>query len=184
MRICVFCGASPQASDHQLDLARRTGRLLAGTGATLVFGGGGHGMMGAVADSAAEAGGEVIGILPRFLFDREPPHPRVRDLRVVDSMHERKSMMYALSDAFLTLPGGFGTLDETMEVMTWRQLSIHTKPVVFVGAGHFWGGLEQTFARMHGDGFLSDADRGLAAFCAEPEQAMEMLRGMVPVSAD
>lgn len=183
MRICVFCGAAPRVSKDNLDLARQVGGLLAASGATLVFGGGGLGMMGAVASGAVEAGGAVTGILPRFLFDREPPHPQVHDIRVVDTMHERKALMYELSDAFLTLPGGFGTLDETMEVMTWRQLSIHAKPVIFVSASHFWRGVEQTFDQMHADGFLSDADRALAAFATEPEQALALLTSMVSAAA-
>ena len=175
MRVCVFCGASPHASEVHLELARRTGRLLAEAGAGVVFGGGGHGMMGAVAGSAVYAGGEVIGVLPRFLFDREPPHPKVADLRVVETMHERKATMYDLADAFLTLPGGFGTIDETMEVMTWRQLALISKPVVFVGPADFWGGLEATFDAMHAANYLSDTDRTLAAFATTPEEALARL---------
>ena len=133
MKVCVFCGASPLVKDELRQLAMATGQSIAERGWRLVFGGGAHGMMGAVASGALQAGGQVLGVLPRFLFDREPPHPGVGDIQVVDTMHERKARMYAASDAFLTLPGGFGTLDETLEIITWRQLALHDKPVVFVG---------------------------------------------------
>lgn len=178
MNICVFCGASPNSSEEHLAVARATGAYLAKVGATVIFGGGSRGMMGAVATSAVENGASVIGILPRFLFEREPPHPLVADLRIVADMHERKAAMYALADAFLTLPGGFGTLDETLEVLTWRQLSIHDKPVVFVGSEAFWGGLHRTFDEMHRNGFLSDADRRLAAFAPDAPGAWAALNAM------
>ncbi len=117
----------------------------------------------------------MLGVLPRFLFDREPPHPGVTDLKVVDTMHERKAVMYEASQAFLTLPGGFGTLDETLEVITWRQLALHDKPVIFVGGAAVWGGLEQTFDAMHRNGFLSDHDRSLVRFEDSPEAAVAQL---------
>lgn len=175
MRVCIFCGASPQVPDHFLRFARKTGLLLASSVEQVIFGGGAHGMMGAVADGVAEGGGNITGVLPNFLFEREPPHPKVNDIRVVDNMHERKALMYELSDAFMVLPGGFGTMDETMEVVTWRQLSLHEKPVVFVGDKGFWRGLQVTFDTMHQHGFLSERDRGLVAFFDDPEKAMEQL---------
>ena len=177
MKICVFCGASPQVSKSYLRYAYETGSLLASAAEYVVFGGGANGMMGALADGVVESDGRIIGILPRFLFDREPPHPEVYDIRVVDNMHERKAMMYDLSDSFLVLPGGYGTMDETMEVVTWRQLSLHDKPVVFIGQDDFWKGLESTFDTMHQHRFLSDRDRELVSFVRSTEDALDKLRG-------
>lgn len=175
MNICVFGGASPVAAACHLALADQVGQALATARQGVVFGGGHHGIMGAVATAALRHGALVIGVLPRVLFEREPPHPGVTDLRVVESMHERKALMYALSDGFLVLPGGFGTLDEAMEIMTWRQLALHAKPVVFIARDSFWDGLESTFNVMHADGFLSDRDRALAVFVATPEDALRVL---------
>ena len=175
MRVCVFCGASPRVSEAFLRLARETGLLLASSAQSVVFGGGAVGMMGALADGVVDAGGDIIGVLPRFLFDREPPHPKVSDMRVVDSMHDRKAVMYDLSDAFMVLPGGFGTMDETMEIITWRQLSLHDKPVAFVGESDFWQGIESTFNSMHKNGFLSDEDHDLVSFFDSAEMAVRSL---------
>lgn len=172
MTVCVFGGASPVAAQRHKDLAFSVGEGLARIGEAVVFGGGGQGIMGAAASGAVRAGGRVTGVLPRFLFDREPPHPEVDDMRVVADMHARKSMMYELSDAFLVLPGGFGTLEEAMEIMTWRQLALHSKPAVFLGDERFWAGVQATFDIMHADGFLSDADRALAHFSSSVEDAL------------
>lgn len=172
MNVCVFCGASPLVKEEFQLLGRATGRLLAQRGWRLVFGGGSQGMMGAVASGAVEAGGSVLGVLPRFLFEREPPHPGVAEMQIVETMHERKALMYEASHAFLTLPGGYGTLDETLEIITWRQLSLHDKPIVFVGGSSVWGGLEATFDGMHRNGFLTDRDRALVRFEDSPEAAL------------
>lgn len=175
MRTCVFCGASPETPSELRTLALETGGLLASASDYVVFGGGAQGMMGALADGVLQANGNIIGVLPRFLFDREPPHAGVMDMRVVDTMHERKAVMYDLVDSFMVLPGGFGTMDETMEVITWRQLSLHDKPVVFVSKNGFWNGLELTFNAMHENGFLSDRDRSLVSFFSLPEDAISSL---------
>ncbi|WP_126282978.1 TIGR00730 family Rossman fold protein [Burkholderia stagnalis] len=175
MAICVFGGASPTSASRHIKMAYQIGQELARAQKSVIFGGGANGMMGAVASGAVRSGGSVIGILPKFLFDREPPHPEVSDIRVVDSMHARKAMMYGLSEAFLVLPGGFGTLDEAIEVITWRQLSLHTKPIVFVGERLFWAGVEDTFNVMHADGFLTNRDRSLAMFVSTPTEAIVAL---------
>lgn len=172
MALCVFAGASPAADPHWFALAKDLGREIGQSGQTLVFGGGARGMMGAVAQGALDHGGKVIGVLPQFLFDREPPHSGITELQVVATMHDRKAMMYNLSSAFIALPGGFGTLEETLEVLTWRQLSLHDKPVIFLGAEGFWSGMEATFDRMADAGFLTARDRGLARFCATPQEAL------------
>jgi hypothetical protein len=182
MRVCVFGGASPTIGAELVEFGRRTGRLFATHGLGVVFGGGSRGMMGALADGALAAGGEVIGVIPRFLFDREPPHPGVVDMRVVASMHERKQLMYALAHGFVALPGGFGTMEEVMEVLTWRQLSLHSKPIIFLDEAGRWENVEQLFDRMVLDRFLTAANRAIVRFAAGPEQALELLRAAAGVA--
>lgn len=128
-RICVFCGAKPGADPKYAEAARETGRAIAARGWGLVFGGGRVGLMAAVADAALAAGGEVIGVIPRPLMAREPGHPGVARLEIVSDMAVRKQRMIELSDAFVTLPGGLGTLDELFEVLTLRQIRQHAKPI-------------------------------------------------------
>lgn len=172
--VCVFCGASATAQRTFLDLAYRAGQVVAAMPGQLVFGGGGRGMMGALATGALAAGGCVRGIIPRFLTAREPPHPNVGDIHFVDTMHDRKAAMYTAAQAFMILPGGFGTLEEAFEVLTWRQLELHTKPIVFVGTG-FWDGLEYMFQKMLGGGLLTQHDRDLISFVANPEAACQLI---------
>ena len=126
--VCVFCGSSTGEDPAYAEAARDLGRLIAGNGLTLVYGGGHVGLMGVVADAALDAGGEVIGVMPKALVDREISHTSLTKLHVVHSMHERKAMMSELSDAFVALPGGNGTLEEFFEVLTWAQLGEHGKP--------------------------------------------------------
>ena len=133
--ICFYGGASSGLKPVYLETARKAGRMAAERGMTVVFGGGRIGMMGAVADAAMAAGGEVIGIIPQHLQDVEVGHQGVTRLEVVDSMHVRKMRMFELSDAFCSLPGGLGTLDETFEIMTWRQLGLHDKPITALDIG-------------------------------------------------
>ena len=123
-------------------------------GIGLVYGGGSVGLMGVIADTVLARGGEVIGVIPRFLHRREIMHEGVTDLRVVESMHERKALMADLSDGFVALPGGIGTLEETFEAMTWTQLGIHAKPVGLLDVGGFWGPMQELLARAVADGFL------------------------------
>lgn len=135
--VCVYCGSSDTTRPEYLDLATRFGEALAVRGLRLIYGGGSTGLMGAVARGANQAGGDVLGIMPRFLerrevMLREVPH------RVVDTMHERKYMMFEESDAFVVLPGGIGTLEEAVETLSWARLSLHDKPVVFLSEDDFW----------------------------------------------
>jgi uncharacterized protein (TIGR00730 family) len=127
-RICVFCGSSHGLRDAYRESAAAMGRALAARGIALVYGGGGIGLMEVLADAALEAGGHVIGVIPEALVAKELAHRRLSELRVVDSMHERKALMGDLSDAFVALPGGYGTLEELYEVLTWAQLGLHAKP--------------------------------------------------------
>jgi uncharacterized protein (TIGR00730 family) len=138
VRVCVFCGSNSGTDPRYLDAASDVGRRLVERGAGVVYGGGSVGCMGALADAALAAGGEVIGVIPEALAAREVAHRKLTELHVVGSMHERKALMAAHSDAFLALPGGFGTLEELFEVVTWRQLGYHNKPIaLFNVAGYF-----------------------------------------------
>ena len=136
--LCVYCGSSRGLDLGHVDCATRLGRGAARRGIRLVFGGGHVGLMGAVADAALAAGGEVIGVIPQSLMVKEVGHDRLTRLEVVDSMHTRKARMEQLSDAFCALPGGFGTLDELFEIVTWRQLGFHDKPVFLLNQDDFW----------------------------------------------
>jgi uncharacterized protein (TIGR00730 family) len=135
-RICVFCGASQGRGGGYVDLARSVGTGLAERGIGVVYGGGRVGLMGALADAALAAGGEVIGVIPRRLVDRELAHPGLSDLHVVGSLHERKAKMAELADGFIALPGGLGTLEELAEVASWAQLDLHAKPIGLLGS--YW----------------------------------------------
>lgn len=141
--VCVYCGASSAADEVYKKAARDTGRALAGAGMMMVYGGGKSGLMGIAADAALAAGGKVTGIFPKFLEKFEPAHGGLTDHQVVDTMHERKQRMAKLADAFVVLPGGFGTLDEFFEILTWRQLKLHEKPVIVVNIENYWGPLLQ-----------------------------------------
>ena len=136
--VCVFCGSNSGADPAYLALARRVGELLAARGLALVYGGGGIGLMGVVADAVLAAGGHVIGVIPEALAAREVAHRGLPDLRVVGSMHERKALMAELADGFIALPGGLGTLEELFEIVTWAQLGLHAKPCGLVNAGGYY----------------------------------------------
>jgi uncharacterized protein (TIGR00730 family) len=138
MRICVYCGSNSGRSPAYAAAARELGALMAGRSIGLVYGGGNVGLMGIIADAALAAGGEVIGVIPRPLVDRELAHPGLSELRVTGSMHERKQLMHDLSDGFVALPGGFGTLDELFETLTWAQLGVHAKPMGLLDVDGFW----------------------------------------------
>lgn len=141
MRLCVFCGSSSGSKAIYLEMATRLGKALADAGIGLVYGGASVGLMGAVADAALANGGEVIGIIPQALQEKEIAHKGLTDLRVVGSMHERKALMAELSDGFIAMPGGIGTLEELFEVWTWAQLGYHTKPCALLNVDGFYDGL-------------------------------------------
>ena len=137
-RVCVFCAAADGARPEYLQAASDLGKLLVDQGIELVYGGGGRGLMGAVAESVLARGGKAVGVITRFLVDKELAHKRLTALHVVHTMHERKMMMYERSDAFVVLPGGIGTLEEIVELLSWRRLDLHQKPIVFHNPGGFW----------------------------------------------
>lgn len=159
--VCVFCGSKPGNNPLYLDVARQTGRALAERGLTLIYGGGSRGMMGAVADGLLDAGGHAIGIIPDFLVGKEAAHPRVQDMRVVRSMLDRKTMMLTLADAFLTLPGGYGTLDELFEVITWNQLGTISKPCGILNINGFFTPTIEQIDIMVGEGYIHEKNRSL-----------------------
>jgi uncharacterized protein (TIGR00730 family) len=158
-RVCIFCGSSPGHNPIYLDAARRVGRLLAERGLELVYGGAHVGLMGAVADAALAAGGHVIGVIPQSMVDREIAHTGLPDLRIVATMHERKAMMENLSDAFLALPGGMGTLEEVCEIYTWGQLGLHAKPCGLLNVDGYYDPLLRLLDNAVESGFLGAAHR-------------------------
>jgi uncharacterized protein (TIGR00730 family) len=160
-RLAVYCGSATPADPIYIDVARETGRTLAERGIGLVYGGGKLGLMGAVADSALAAGGEVIGVIPQALVDAEVAHRGLTELHVVETMHQRKQAFTDLSDGFVTLPGGTGTMDELWEAMSWAQLGYHAKPVGLLNAAGYYNGLVQFVAKMGEVGFLRPQHRDL-----------------------
>jgi uncharacterized protein (TIGR00730 family) len=159
MRVAVFTGATSGASDDFGNAVTAFGRALAEAGVGIVYGGGRVGLMGRLADAALAGGGEVIGVIPRFLVDRELAHGGLTELRVVASMHERKATMAELADAFVALPGGAGTLDELFEAWTWQQLGLHDKPVALLNAAGYWDPLLAALDHMTSSGLIRAADR-------------------------
>lgn len=174
-RVCVFCGSSPGARREYEQAAREMGRVLASRGIGLVYGGGNVGLMGVVADAALEAGGEVIGVIPHALNDREIAHIGVTDLRVVDSMHTRKAMMADLSDAFIAMPGGFGTFEEFFEAVTWTQLGVHRKPCGLLNVEHFYTSMVEFVDRAVLEGFIRPAHRAAIVIDSDPVRLLDAL---------
>ena len=158
--ICVYCGANTGARPQYTAAAEALGRDMARQDVRLVYGGGSVGLMGVLARAVMEHGGTVTGIIPQFLRDREVMLREVDDLVVTADMHERKRIMFERSDAFVALPGGIGTLEEVVEMMTWAQLDQHAKPVMIVNIGGFWNPLIEQFERMMSEGFLHKAFLG------------------------
>ena len=177
-RVCVFCGASSGRLPAYADAARSLGAALAQRGLGLVYGGGRVGLMGALADAALGAGGEVVGVIPQELVDRELAHAGVTELRVVGSLHERKALMAELSDAFVALPGGFGTLDELMEQLTWSQLGLHDKPVGLLDVEEYWRPLIALARHATVEGFVRELDLGAIAVGTDATGLLERLERM------
>jgi uncharacterized protein (TIGR00730 family) len=177
-RVCVFCGASSGRLPDYADAARAFGAAAAARGLGIVYGGGRVGLMGAVADAALGAGGEVIGVIPQELVDRELAHGGLTELHVVGSLHERKALMAELSDAFVALPGGFGTLDELLEQLTWSQLGLHAKPVGLFEVQEYWRPLIALARHATEEGFVRESDLGAIAVGAEAEGLLDRLQRM------
>jgi uncharacterized protein (TIGR00730 family) len=177
--ICVYCGTGVGATPEYMDAATRLGRQIAGEGLGLVYGGGSIGLMGAVAGAALEAGGRVTGIIPRFLEEREVMMPTLTETVVTQDMHERKQAMFDRADGFVALPGGIGTLEEVVEVLTWGQLGRHSKPVVLADIGGFWRPLVDLLSHMRGEGFIRPGFEVDYRVATRVEDIIPTLRGAV-----
>lgn len=170
--VCVFCASAAGASAKYLQAATELGQRIAERGYGLVYGGATVGAMGAVADGALAAGGEVVGVIPDIIKEREIDHRGLTELLVVGTMHERKALMAGRADAFVALPGGYGTMDEFIEIVTWAQLRIHAKPCVLVNVNGFFDGLLTFLDHTVREGFIQAENRGLVQVARDPEEAL------------
>jgi uncharacterized protein (TIGR00730 family) len=178
--VCVYCGSAPGRLPDYGEDARHLGEQLAEQGIRLVYGGAHVGSMGAVADAAMRAGGEVVGVIPRRMIAMEVAHEHLTELHVVESMHERKALMAELSDGFVALPGGMGTLEELTETLTWSQLGIHRKPVGLLNTAGYWDGLTGFFDHAVAEGFISRANRGLVLVETAPAALLARMAAWSP----
>lgn len=178
--ICVYCGSRPGASPEFVAQAKVLGHAMVEAGITLVFGAGSIGIMGAVADAVLEAGGEAIGVIPRGLHRAEITHPNLTELYMVETMHERKAKMIELSDAFVAAPGGFGTLEELFEVLTWGQLGIHAKPIGLYNTEGYWNPLLRMLDHCLEQRFIDPFQRELVLEAETPATLFEVLRAYEP----
>jgi uncharacterized protein (TIGR00730 family) len=179
-RLCVFCGSNPGHDPGHRALAGEVGRFFAQQGIGIVYGGGRIGLMGALADAALAANGEVIGVIPQALVDREIAHPGVTELQVVGSMHERKALMADLADAFVALPGGIGTLEELFEMWTWAQLGLHQKPCGLIEVSDFFGPLLTFLDRLVVTGFVKPEHRAMLLEASSPEDLLARILAYQP----
>jgi hypothetical protein len=175
--LCLFCGANVGARPAYAEAARALGRLLARDGLTLVYGGGSVGLMNECATAALAAGGRVVGVITEALMAREVGHKGLTEMHVVATMHQRKALMAQRSDAFVVLPGGYGTLDELCEMLTWNQLGIHAKPVVIVNVEGFFDGLLAQLGRAQADGVLKAEHRTMLVVVAGVDEVPRAIRG-------
>ena len=173
--ICVFCGSNIGAGEDYADAARRLARTIVRRGLGLVYGGGSIGLMGVLADAALAAGGRVIGVVPRRLVEKEVAHAGLTELRVVTTMHERKALMAELADGFISLPGGFGTLDETFEMLTWAQLGYHRKPCALLDVNGYFARLAGFLDYAVEQRFLVAAHRAMLIVERDPDAALDRL---------
>src|SRR5580765_2142567 len=178
--VCVFCGASSGRDPGYAAAAALTGETLAQRGIRVVYGGGRLGLMGAVADAALAAGGAVVGVISRGLVERELAHPGLTELRIVDTLHERKAQMAELADGFLALPGGLGTLEELAEVLSWAQLDLHAKPIGLLDVGGYFGALEAFLDHAVAEGFIAERHRSLLLRDDDLERLLEEFSGWEP----
>ncbi len=183
--VCVYCGSSLGKNPRYAEAARLLGAELARHRIRLVYGGGRIGLMGQMADAALAAGGQVIGVIPEHLQVREKGHHGVTELRIVASMHERKNLMFELSDAFVVLPGGFGTLDEAFEILTWRQLRLHDKPILFLNVEGYWTPFSKLVDQFIAEGFARESSRRLFVMVSAVEDVIPtLLRQPAPAIPD
>ena len=182
--VCVYCSSSNRAPAVYLDAAARLGRILAENGITIVYGGSSLGSMGRLAAAAMEAGGKVIGVLPRFMDELEWGHPALTEMRVVDDMHERKRVMLELSGAAIALPGGCGTLEELLEAVTWKRLGLYFGPVVLVNVNRFFDPCIELLNRCVDERFMDEKHRAMWSVAEDPESVIPTLRSAGEWSRD
>ena len=180
--VCVFCGSSPGADPAYLTSAASLGRAIAGSGRRLIYGGAKVGLMGALADAALGAGGQVIGVVPRTLIDKEIAHTGLTELRVVESMHARKALMSDLAQAFIALPGGLGTIEEFLEVWTWGQLGLHRKPLGLLDTADFFAPLLSFLDQMVTQRFLRQEHRDMVIVDGDPAALLDRLASYRPTA--
>lgn len=175
-RICVFCGSADGADPAYVQATKELGQHIAAAGMGLVYGGATSGLMGVIADAAIEGGAEVIGVMPDVLMDREIAHRGLAQLHIVKTMHERKALMYDQADAFIALPGGYGTLDEFIEIVTWAQLKIHRKPCILLNTGGYFNGFLAFLDHGVTQGFIKPENRALIQIAESAEAALKIVR--------
>ncbi len=180
-RVGIFCGSNPGTRPEYADAARGLAREMVDRKLGLVYGGGSVGLMGVLADAALAAGGEVIGVIPRPLATRELAHPGLSEMRLVDSMHERKATMASLVDGFIALPGGLGTFEETLEMLTWAQLGIHLKPVAILDVLGYYEGLRRFLGHAQGEGFVRPEHASLLLFADSPAELLDSMTAWRPL---
>ncbi len=183
-RICVFCGSSPGAKPEYFQVARQLGHMLAGKDIGLVYGGASVGVMGEIAKAVLEAGGKVTGVIPKKLAEKEITFTELSDLRIVGSMHERKALMVELSDGFITLPGGLGTIEEFFEVLTWSQLGIHQKPCGLLNVGQYYNKLISFLDEAVSQQFIELEHRSMVLIDESPEALLKKLEAYRPPKLD
>jgi uncharacterized protein (TIGR00730 family) len=179
-RICVYCGSSYGEHPIYVQAAKAMGEAIANRGDELVYGGGKVGLMGTVADAALAAGGSVIGIMPQFLVDKEIAHKGLTELRVVDTMHNRKEMLMRIADAIIALPGGWGTYDELAEAMTWAQLGLHSKPIGILNVSGFYNPILAQMDHAIAEGFVRPAHRDLLIVDEDIPNLLKRIDAFVP----
>ena len=175
-RICVFCGSADGADPAYAQTAKELGQRIAAEGIGLVYGGATVGLMGILADAVIDGGAEVIGVMPDVLMDREIAHRSVTHFHVVKTMHERKALMYEHADAFIALPGGYGTLDEFIEIVTWAQLKIHSKPCILINTNGYYDGFLAFLDHAMAQGFLKPENRRLIQIAMNTEAALKTVK--------
>lgn len=173
--VCVYCGSRFGNKPYYKEQAAELGQRIASAGLSLVYGAGSVGLMGVVARAAKEEGADVIGIIPSHLDDVEITQDGLSELHVTDDMHQRKKLMYEKSDAFIVLPGGLGTLDETLEMMTWAQLNLHSKPIIIVNTNNYWSPLLELVQHVVEDGFAAPENANLLSVAEDPASAIRTI---------
>ncbi len=182
--ICVYCSASVKVDDHYKTVAKNMGHRIADAGFRLVYGGARIGMMGAVSDGVMESNGSVLGVTTKYLGEHEGIHDGLKTLKVVDNMHARKHLMFEESDAFIVLPGGFGTLDEFFEVLTWKQIGLHAKPMVVLNYEKFWDPLKTVLDSLKDGGFISNKDTQLCHFVETVDEVIPTIQSTPIIKID